>query len=386
MSHSTKSILVGSLLVAGTSIGGGMLGLPVATAPGGFLPSLIFLLLSWAFMTSTGLMLGELCCRHGGRPNLVTLAKEALGNSGRAWAWILSIFLFSTLIIAYLVGLAGLIGRLFGIDASSLIIWVAIGAAIALWPKFQLLLRLNTLFMAILFGAYALFVFVGIPHIQGHLLERAVWLDAPFALPVLFTSFGFQGTVPSLASIMDYDSAKVRRSILIGTGIALAVYILWQAILLGVVPYAGGLEIAVREGQDAIAPLAHHVQAPHLFAVGEVFAFAAISTSLLGVGLGLLDFFADGLKLSLSKPLHALGLIALILVPTTVIAVNNPHIFLSALGVAGGIGCALLLGLLPLVLAIRKKALFGIFRKRYVLCLLFAFLLFELCIEAYNLI
>nr|WP_237753546.1 aromatic amino acid transport family protein [Candidatus Protochlamydia amoebophila] len=43
MDHQKGSILNGSLLVAGTSIGGGMLALPVLTSLAGFFPLLLFI-------------------------------------------------------------------------------------------------------------------------------------------------------------------------------------------------------------------------------------------------------------------------------------------------------------------------------------------------------
>ncbi len=387
MKSQLRNLITGSLLVAGTSIGGGMLGLPVATSSGGYLPSLLFLALSWVFMASTGLILGDICCLHGGRPNLVTLSAESLGKVGKYAAWVLSLFLFLSLIVAYLVGLSGVVSRFMGIQPSPvIIILVACFAAIALWPSFKLLLRMNVSFMMILIASYALFIIFGMPHVDFALLERASWRDAPLALPVLFTSFGFQGTVPSLAAILNYDRSLVRRCILIGSSSTFFIYILWQTVLLGVVPYAGGLEVALQQGQDAIAPLARSVQAPVLFGAGELFAFAAITTSLLGVGLGLLDFLADGLGLSTSRGSHAAALIGLILIPTTLIAIANPSLFLEALGFAGGIGCALLLGVMPLLIGIKKEQLYGIFRSKIVLALLFVFVFIELLIELVHLL
>jgi tyrosine-specific transport protein len=51
--HTFGHLVGGTLLVAGTSIGVGMLALPVATAAGGFLPSLMIYFLCWFFMLCT---------------------------------------------------------------------------------------------------------------------------------------------------------------------------------------------------------------------------------------------------------------------------------------------------------------------------------------------
>ncbi len=115
------------------------------------------------------------------------------------------------------------------------------------------------------------------------------------------------------------------------------------------------------------------------------FAFFAITTSFLGVTLGLMDFLADGLRMP-KLGVRRLFLALLTFVPSLAIALTYPSIFLRALGFAGGIGCALLLGLLPIWLTwiarVRHpeepKLLFG---GRSLLFILFLFVAFELLLE-----
>src|SRR3989344_6702092 len=57
--HSLGHVVGGTLLIAGTAVGVGMLALPVATGPGGFIPSITIYLICWAFMLCTGLLLVE---------------------------------------------------------------------------------------------------------------------------------------------------------------------------------------------------------------------------------------------------------------------------------------------------------------------------------------
>ena len=59
--HTFGHLLGGTLLIAGTSIGVGMLALPVATASGGFIPSIVVYLICWLFMLSSGLLILEAC-------------------------------------------------------------------------------------------------------------------------------------------------------------------------------------------------------------------------------------------------------------------------------------------------------------------------------------
>src|SRR3990167_3888929 len=97
-------ILGGIFLVAGTSVGAGMLALPVVTAAGGFFPALLLYVLCFGFMTSTGLLILEVCLEMPPDTNLVTMASTYLGRFGKVSAWVLYLFLFYCLTVAYLSG------------------------------------------------------------------------------------------------------------------------------------------------------------------------------------------------------------------------------------------------------------------------------------------
>ena len=56
------------------------------------------------------------------------------------------------------------------------------------------------------------------------------------ALPVAFAAFGYQGIIPTLVHYMNYDVKKLRKAILIGSAIPLITYMIWQWLILGIVP------------------------------------------------------------------------------------------------------------------------------------------------------
>ena len=74
----------GTLLVAGITLGVGMLALPVATAQAGFVPSMLTYLLCWLFMLCTGLLILEACIWMPKDSNLITMAAKLLGKGGKA--------------------------------------------------------------------------------------------------------------------------------------------------------------------------------------------------------------------------------------------------------------------------------------------------------------
>ncbi|MES2272689.1 MAG: aromatic amino acid transport family protein, partial [Chlamydiota bacterium] len=208
--------------------------------------------------------------------------------------------------------------------------------------------RINFVLMGGLIVSYLAFVALGLPSVKFSALKATDWNSSLIALPVIFTSFSYQGIIPSLTAYLKRDARQVRIAIISGTSIAFLIYLLWEFLILGIVPFEGefGLKQAMELEQTAVAPLRHHVESNSIPILGQAFAFFAIATSFLGVTLGLFDFLADGLSLP-KKGIRRLFLGLLTFAPPTVIALFKPHLFISALIYAGGIGCALLLGFLP---------------------------------------
>lgn len=346
-------LLGGSLLVAGTSIGGGMLALPVLTSLAGFIPSILIYLLCWLFMASTGLLFLETAQWMKKDSNIITMADYTLGKGGRYFAWALYLFLFYCLTIAYIVGCGNIVSELFPAaipDWLGPFLFVIIFSPLILISTFWAG-KLNLILMAGLIFSYFAFVFLGYKDVKPALLANADWTKWQMVLPIAFTAFAYQGIVPTLFSYMDHDIKLTRMTILIGSFIPFIAYVIWQWLILGIIPVhgPGGLAEALQKGENAVYPLKNFIRTPFIYYIGQSFAFFALITSFLGVALGLRDFLADGLDIEKDKR-GKLILSLLIFIFPTVIAILYPHIFLVALEFAGGFGCALLLGLLPILM------------------------------------
>lgn len=348
------SLFKAILLVAGTSIGGGMLALPVLTSQAGFLPSLLIYTLCWLFMASTGLLLFESCLWMGKNANLVSISERTLGWPGKWFSWGLYLFLFYCLTLAYIVGCGNLV-----VEASNGSIPEWGGALLFVILFFPIIFagtraagRLNTLLMGGLVLSYLAFVLLGYEHVRMDQLAYREWVLAPAALPIAFTAFSYQGIIPTLVNYLDHDKKRIKRAIFIGSFIPLIVYAIWEALILGIVPFnhPQGLAEALNKGQNAVYPLRYFINSPYVYGIGQFFAFFALVTSFIGVTLGLMDFLSDGLKMDASKRRNKLLLSLLIFVPPLLIALTHPGLFLKALDYAGGYGCALLLGLLPVLI------------------------------------
>ncbi len=386
-------ILGGAFLVAGTSIGAGMLALPIVSAMGGFFPAIVVYLICWAVMTATGLLYLEIALDMRKDSNIISMASRYLGRSGKVFSWIIYLFLFYCLSVAYISGggafIKSLAGDYLSLSAAALIftilfsIFVYIGALAVD--------RLNILLIIGLAVSYFLFIFFGIGHVDFSNLLNFNSKAAIFSFPVILVSFGYQGIIPTLTYYMKKDYKKVRLAIILGTSLAFLVYLVWEFLILGIIPLEGkfGLKEALSQNLDAIQPLKYYTNIKGIYYIGQFFSFFAITTSFLGVSLGLFDFIADGFKIQ-KKGMKKLLIALITFLPPIVITLINPNLFLVALNYAGGIGGALLLVLLPTIMVYSKryikkeKALHQLFGGKPILFIISIFVVFVLFVEIFQ--
>jgi tyrosine-specific transport protein len=348
------STLGATLLVAGTCIGGGMLALPVATGPTGFFPSLFLMLIGWGFMTVTALFLAEVNLWMPSGSHVIGMASRFLGPCGKILAWVLYLFIGYASLVAYTAGGGELFGagisRLIGFDLPTpwpLIIFILVFGAIVYFGN-VLVGRVNTLLMVGLVLSYLLLIGSGTAHINWKHLLHSSFGNSIIAIPLLLTIFSFQTIVPSLTIYLQQDAKRLRHAILFGTTSALGIYIVWQLLVLGTVRVDGefGLAAALAKGKPATEYLGLAAGSQWVGSIADFFAFFALVTSFLGIALGLFDFLADGLKIKRNQ-LGNLALGILVVVPTLLFALKLERCFLKALDSSGGIGDAILNGLLP---------------------------------------
>lgn len=143
------------------------------------------------------------------------------------------------------------------------------------------------LFNRFLFSAKILFLIVMLVLLAPHVhkvnlltlpLEKGLALSA---IPVIFTSFGFHGSVPSIVSYMNGDIRKLRRVFMVGSAIPLIAYIFWQLVTLGSIDASTftGL-MAEHAGLNGfLLALREVVTSPHVELAVHLFADLALATS-----------------------------------------------------------------------------------------------------------
>lgn len=350
-----KSKLIGGiLLVSGTTIGAGMLALPVCTGAAGFFPSVLLFILYWAFMSYTALLMLEANLWMDHETNLVTIAKKTLGRGGEIVSWITYLFLLYSLTTAYIAGsgpividaVQSLTGVLLPSWAGSIPLLVIFGFFV--YKGTRSVDLVNRILMIGLVIAYGILVLFLTPEVNTKLLAHVQWKSLLIGVSVVATSFGFHIIIPSLTTYFHRNLLSLKRAILIGSVIPLVVYIIWEFLTLGVIPLEGkdGLIEGYRQGANGAHLLTAFLGRSTIAMVARFFSFFAIVTSFLGVSLSLSDFLADGLKIQKTRGGRSL-LYLLTFLPPLLFTLADPRAFLSALEYAGAFGVIILLGFLP---------------------------------------
>ena len=384
--NTTSSPLIGGiLLVTGTSIGAGMLALPVMTAFAGFFPSLLLLGVGWLFTFISALILLEVSLAMEGESNMSSMAQQTLGPWGRIVSWASLPLLLYSLTAAYIAGSAPLVLQAYeAVTSTALPEWIGrlplliiFGAFIYLGTKS--VDYFNRLLMFGLVVAYSALVIFVPQHLDVQLLTHVDMKPLLIGLPAMTGSFGFHFIIPSLTTYMGRDRGQLRLALLLGTLIPCCVYALWECLILGAVPLKGdhGLLSAWVKGEVATSPLAHILRNPWIGTAAQLFSGFALLTSFLGVALSLFDFLIDGFRIKRSNSGRIIACI-LTFAPPLFFVCTYERAFFKALDYAyvlAAISC----GLLPALMAWTLPKTYG-FRSFRGRCLLITVLLFFLLV------
>lgn len=354
-----SKLLGGILLIAGTCIGGGMLGLPIATATSGLFASSILFVACWILMAFTALLTLEVNLCFPINSNIISMARATLGKPAEFLCWTVYLFFLYALVSAYIAGGQDVLRGLMQSTGITIPIWLAgfifvtvFGAIVMmgtrhvdLFNRFMMLAKFASLF--------ALMALVA-SHVQ---VENYIGGEAQFLLPaltVVITSFGFSIIVPSLRGYFNDDIRQLRIAILIGSFLPLVCYLAWEAAIFGAIPLSGeqGLEGLMQSDQPVthlVQSISYYVPAEAVILLTKIFTSICVLTAFVCVSLSLSDYLADGLRVTKEGFNKTLVMLATF-VPPFLIAIFYPRAFIMFLSVAG-LCCVLLQALMPAMMA-----------------------------------
>lgn len=345
--HSSPSILGGTMIVAGTVIGAGMLTLPIIAAGMWTGWTLIVLALSFCMMRASALMILRANLRYAPGASFDTVVR---GTLGRGWNLLngLSVgFVLYMLMYAYTSGGGATLEHSLGLSWPQGLVSLCFGLLLAgciFWST-RVVDRLSVVLMAGMVIAFVAALAGMLPAFQTSHLQDAAFA-APDALPkawyllatlpYFLTSFCFHASVPSLVKYYGPDERRIGRCIAYGLLIAALFYAAWILMGFGVLGREAMRQVYAQGGN-----ISHYLAAVEqvradawLGRTVSVFAFLAVVTSFLGAGLGLFDYIADAC--SFDDTLSGRVKTALVaFAPPVLAGAVFPDGFIMAIGFAG---------------------------------------------------
>lgn len=374
-----KNKFLGSILiVAGTTIGGGMLAMPIISAAVGYRAISLILIGVWLIMSYTALLFVEIYKYTSIKEGFNTLTHKYLGNWASLTTGICMMALMYALLAAYMSGggdvLTENLSQWLNIkvppELGILLFALLFGSIVSLGTRIIDVFNKWIFIIKIVFLTIVLVLLAPQVHYVNLLSLPISKASLLLVLPVIFTSFGFHVNIPSIVDYMNGDQRKLKRIVIIGSAIPLIIYLLWQLMVLGSIEQYAFLSILENQSsiQGLLVAIRKMVQLPIINISFNVFAAAALVTSFLGVSLGLFDYIAD---LTVKyKQINKTFIVSLLtFVPPVTFALFYPEGFVLALGYAA-IPLVFLVLFLPVFLINRLYRIKNIkvsWRKRLIL-------------------
>ena len=367
--HRPGRLMACIALVAGTTVGAGILALPAATEPAGTLPATVVMVGVWAYMAVCGLAMGESVLNamaRTGKPGigLLNLVRDRLGPGSARLAGGLYAAMHYALIVAYLdrggdilTGAVAGLGWWPGEMAPPWLgagIFVGIFGGVLYFGSERFVDSLNGLLFAMMLAAFGLLVVIAGGQWDAARLTEGNWGAIGQMVPIAFVALVYHNIVPTLAVKLEGDGRRLRQAIVIGSAVPLLLFAIWNGAILGSVDGAidGAIDGAVL---DPLERLRQQASTEWLGGAIAVFSEFAVATSLIGQVYGLSHFFNDAVTWKLDRQGRRLPIYLLIFLPPLALVLCDPSLFFRALDYAGAFGVSILFGILPAAVAWRQR-------------------------------
>ena len=288
--HESGSVFGNAALIAGTTVGAGVLALPEITGPSGFLPSSEVLVAMWVYFVATGFCLAEvnlatLCALGSSKDgvSLFSVTRSTLGNGGALVFSAAYVFMHECLTIACCLKGAEILssGKYVadvGFDEAVLVFGGAIGLFVALSNE-KVLDFTNRLLVLFIVSALIGLVSLCVGEVDAANLERSDFSVVGNTIPGVAVAFVYQSVLPSVVSSLEGDVPKIKKATILGTAVPLAMFLLWNAVVLG----ALSGEDLMTSGVNPVDLLASKIESGYGTVLIDAFSFSAVATSFIGL-------------------------------------------------------------------------------------------------------
>ncbi|MCP4178021.1 MAG: tryptophan/tyrosine permease [bacterium] len=353
------SIFGSSLLVLGNVLGVGVLALPITAGLGGFIPSLVGIIVLWFVMFLAALLIAYRIDPTKKNFDIPSFFQRELGTTAKWLAIACNLVILYGVLVAYLSGITTMIAALFPSMANYSIIVLVIYFCLAVsLIIFGLgVLRKGMFFlMLVLWTCFIIMLVTGLTNFDVKNLYFSSWIFLPICLPIAVSTFHFHNIIPTVSETLNYNKKATYKAIFIGVFIGLIINLTWVTVVLGTLPQndAGTMSVVYSNihGWAANVPMSELLKNHYFTIAGLIFSIIAVTCSFAANGAGLFGFIRD-LFSTYFKTDNKILVSCVAFLPPLLITIIYPNLFLSALSIVGGIGEDILFAVLPAIVIMK---------------------------------
>lgn len=336
-----KALFWAIATLIGTIIGAGVFSIPYVFAQAGFLVGTINLIVLGAAVLILYFYTGEVVLRTSGNHQLTGYAKRYLGKTGKSLMTFTMMFAIYGALVAYIMGVGMALAAIFGFSATlPFSIGFFILAALAIYTGLKAVKESELWLNAILLIVIIAICLIIIPRIN--LANLAPFDFTQIFLPygVIFFALAGSVAIPEMKEVLTKNRKQLKKAILIGALIPLAIYFIFALIVVGVTGTATTEIATIGLGQTF---------GKTMILLGNLFAVFAMATSFLTLGLALKEMYWYDYKMNKNAAW------LLTCVPPLLIFLFLARSFIQVIGITGGIAMSLEGILLVLIFNRAKK-------------------------------
>lgn len=336
-------------LIIGTSLGGGILAIPMILSYFGVLVGCIIMFLMWLLMTYSTLAVAEACLHFEKGISYLGLAHKLFKKPGIILVYICAFGILYGMLAAYISAIGSSFESLLNINYILIEIGFVVifggfilkGTGYAEWLN-RLFLTLKLII--ILFTIIQLFKSIQLVNLDKYSFNN--FKELIIALPILATTFSAHIIVPTVVNYVGPHYKDIRRIIMTASIIILLIYVCWITVIFGNIAIYGNensfatILSGSLSSEDSVTQLIYilkaNIKSTEVITLIYGFISISVTTAFITLSLALKDLILDRFKMNnLSKINKNTLLSFLLFILPIVLNYYFKQLFLIALSIVG---------------------------------------------------
>lgn len=267
-------------LIVSSTVGAGVLGIPYAVSKVGIGLGIVYLVILGFLLMGLNLLLGSVVARSKRPLQLAGLSRKYIGRFGEFFMASLGYLTMAGALVIYIIGTGDTLAAIFKGTPFFWSVIFFIFATILIFIGMRAIKITGLVLTAGIIFVVIMIALTGSPHIEWLYFKHIDLAYLLFPYGVILFAFSASASIPEAHTILKDKDILFKKAIIISSLISIAIYIVFAVVVVGV---TGPLttEIATIGLGQSLGLIVNFL--------GNLFAFLAMGTSFIIIGLAMRD-------------------------------------------------------------------------------------------------